>query len=77
MRRKQRTAIYELSLALKLTQEYIGDDLLPRLPGWSWFDALTKHAPELLPNTLLNCWSNHRHPEYDGGTTVGITEASK
>lgn len=44
----QRKAIYELSLALKLTQEYVGDNLLPRLPGWSWFDALTEHAPEML-----------------------------
>ncbi len=66
MSRKQRTAINELAQALKLTQEYVGDDLLPRLPGWSWFDALTKHAPEMLEQPSLS--------EYDGGTTVGITE---
>ena len=51
-RRKEQTAIYELSLALRLTQEYVGDDLLPRRSGWSWFDALTKHAPEMLKQSL-------------------------
>jgi hypothetical protein len=25
--------------ALRLTREYVGEDLLPALPGWSWFDA--------------------------------------
>ena len=66
MSRKQRTAINELAQALKLTQEYVGDDLLPRVLGWSWFDALTKHAPELLEQPSPS--------EYDGGTTVDVTE---
>lgn len=30
----------ELAEALRLTQEYVGDELLPPRPGWSWFDAL-------------------------------------
>ncbi len=30
----------KLAEALRLTQEYCGDDLLPPKPGWSWFDAL-------------------------------------
>ena len=60
MNRKQRTAIYELAQALKLTQEYVGGELLPRLPGWSWFDALTKHAPEMLEQSL-------------SGTALGVT----
>jgi hypothetical protein len=38
----------ELALALKHTQEYVGDELLPRLAGWSWFDALTKYFPAML-----------------------------
>ena len=41
-------AIHELTEAIRLTQEYIGDELLPRKEGWSWFDALTKYAPEKL-----------------------------
>ena len=45
---KKRQAIQELTTALYHTQAYVGDDLLPRLPGWSWFDALTKYAPALL-----------------------------
>ena len=32
--------IDELEEALRLTQEYVGDEMLPRLPGWSWYDAL-------------------------------------
>ena len=51
MKQKEQTAIHELALALRLTQEYVGDGLLPRLPGWTWFDALTKHAPEMLEQT--------------------------
>ncbi len=46
--RKDKTAIYELALALKLTQEYVGDEALPRRRGWTWFDALTKHYPSML-----------------------------
>ena len=69
MSRKQRTVIYELAQALRLTQEYVGDDTLPRIKGWSWFDALTKHAPEMLERPSPS--------EYDGGTTLGITEPSE
>ncbi len=29
-----------LAIALIHTQEYVGDDVLPPLPGWSWFEAL-------------------------------------
>jgi hypothetical protein len=38
-------AIEELTEAIRLTQEYVGDQLLPPKEGWSWFDALTKYAP--------------------------------
>ena len=30
----------QLAEALHLTQEYVGDATLPKLPGWSWYDAL-------------------------------------
>lgn len=33
--------------ALRLTREYVGEDLLPALPGWSWFDATEAAAPFL------------------------------
>lgn len=32
----------DLAEALDLTQQYIGDNLLPRQRGWSWFDALNR-----------------------------------
>lgn len=25
--------------ALRLTREYVGEDMLPALDGWSWYDA--------------------------------------
>lgn len=34
----------DLIEAIRLTQEYA---LLPAIPGWSWYDALVKHAPDL------------------------------
>ncbi len=49
MRRKTyNKAIEEMTEAIRLTQEYVGDGMLPPLLGWSWFDALTKYAPEKL-----------------------------
>jgi hypothetical protein len=44
----QRRAITDLAIAIQLTVEYVGYDTLPPSPAWSWFDALAKHAPELL-----------------------------
>lgn len=32
-----------LADALRVTQEYVGPGILPPLPGWSWFDALTEY----------------------------------
>lgn len=37
-------AAAELAQALRLTQEYIGNEALPPIEGWSWFDALSKHG---------------------------------
>ena len=33
--------------ALRLTQEYCGAELLPALPGWSWYDAYLAAGPIL------------------------------
>lgn len=35
----------ELVTAIRLTAEYLGREFLPAIPGWSWYDALLKHAP--------------------------------
>lgn len=32
--------VERLAESLRLTQEYVGDDLLPPKPGWEWYDAL-------------------------------------
>lgn len=37
----------ELVEALRLTVEYVGTHTLRPEPGWSWYDALTKYAPEV------------------------------
>lgn len=39
----------DLAEALRLTQEYVGPETLPAVAGWSWFDALSKYHPDLLP----------------------------
>lgn len=41
-----------LAQALRHTQEYVGPDLLPALPGWSWFDALEAHKAMGLPDEV-------------------------
>lgn len=38
--------IEELTEAIRLTAEYVGPRTLPAVKGWSWFDALSKYAPE-------------------------------
>ena len=46
------TAIAGLAQALRLTREYVGEELLPATDGWSWYDALRRWAPhELLAAT--------------------------
>lgn len=35
--------VHRLAEALRLTQEYVGSELLPPMPGWSWFDALREY----------------------------------
>lgn len=33
----------DLAEAIRLTREYVGEDKLPALEGWSWFDAMQKY----------------------------------
>jgi hypothetical protein len=47
--RRLRAANAELAQAIRLTREYVGEDLLPAVEGWSWYDALRRHAPHELP----------------------------
>jgi hypothetical protein len=43
-----KTAVAELAQAIRLTREYVGEELLPPVEGWSWYDALRRHAPHEL-----------------------------
>lgn len=47
MKSEKDQAIEELCQAIRLTVEYTGNDILPAIEGWSWFDALSKYAPEM------------------------------
>jgi hypothetical protein len=49
-------AVRELTEAIRLTVEYVGTETLPPKPGWSWFDALAKYAPE----TATSFWHGPR-----------------
>ena len=40
-------ATRELTEAIRLTVEYVGNDMLPAIEGWDWYDALVKYAPEV------------------------------
>lgn len=39
----QTAAERELIAAIYATVEYVGLDVLRPLPGWTWFDALSRH----------------------------------
>jgi len=39
--------VQDLVEAIRLTVEYVGNETLPAKRGWSWFDALVKHAPDV------------------------------
>lgn len=41
-----REAIGELVTAICHTVDYVGNNVLPAKPGWSWYDALVRYAPE-------------------------------
>ena len=38
--------VNELTDALKITAEHVGQDLLPAWPGFDWYSALVKYAPD-------------------------------
>ena len=40
--------IFDLAEALRLTVEYVGNDMLPAREGWSWFDALNRYNPDMV-----------------------------
>ena len=44
----------DLADALRLTVEYVGNDVLPAQKGWSWFDALNRYNPDLVRPFLDN-----------------------
>lgn len=39
--------IAELVRAIGHTVDYVGTETLKPIPGWSWFDALSKYAPDI------------------------------
>ncbi len=46
-RAERDVAIRELTEAIRFTVEYTGNDMLPAIEGWDWYDALVKYAPEV------------------------------
>lgn len=46
-------AVHDVADALRLTVEYVGTGTLPPIEGWSWYDALRKHAPHMLTGFTL------------------------
>jgi hypothetical protein len=40
--------------AFRLTREYVGEDMLPAVEGWSWFDWCEKANQHLLPVDEVN-----------------------
>jgi hypothetical protein len=42
------TAAEDLAEAIRLTVEYVGNDMLPAQAGWSWFDALNRYNPDMV-----------------------------
>lgn len=52
VRSEEPIAIYDAALdlanAIRLTVEYVGNDMLPAQVGWSWFDALNRYNPEMV-----------------------------
>jgi hypothetical protein len=58
--------IRELAEALRLTQEYVGPEVLPPLPGWSWYDALESYKAYIkgsdLADERLNAKNNTANP---------------
>jgi hypothetical protein len=39
---------HDLAEAIRLTVEYVGNDMLPAIEGYSWFDALKRYNPDMV-----------------------------
>jgi hypothetical protein len=67
-----RSIAAQLAEAIRLTREYVGDDLLPAQPGWSWYDAMQRFEQAGGPpdaalgrcQAMLQC---HRETGHEGG----------
>ena len=64
-----RAAVAELAQAIRLTREYVGEELLPAVEGWSWYDALRRHAPHELPDEAVPAVVSAVPGQTDGETT--------
>ena len=56
---RRRDVIWELTEAIRLTQEYVG---LPAAEGWSWYDALRRYRPDLTEEYLQSISAPHPTP---------------
>ena len=59
--RATQRAIHDLTEAIRLTVEYTGNELLPPVEGWDWFDALAKYAPEVAQRFVAKPIIHLRH----------------
>lgn len=46
--------IRDLAMALVKTREYVYPTTLPAREGWDWYDAMKKHAPDILEQVLAD-----------------------
>lgn len=44
---RDRDLLYMAAESIRLTREYVGEDALPPIAGWSWFDAYARIAEHL------------------------------
>ena len=54
MSNRLRDLIAEGIEAFHFTREYVGEDLLPEVPGWSWYDWVTKARAEVEGEVTTN-----------------------
>lgn len=61
-------AIRELVEAIRLSVEYVGTDVLKPLPGWTWYDTLSKYDPALAAHFVE--WDLEHGPQTRNRTTA-------
>jgi hypothetical protein len=67
-----RSIAAQLAEAIRLTREYVGENMLPAVPGWSWYDAMQRFEQASEPpdmalgrcQVMLQC---HREMGHAGG----------